>query len=76
MENEKEENYFPKDETVIESLNNAIINFQIVKFEKKFDRKDYPTINTLPKIITSVLMERMKLKNLRFEKKNDRSRVN
>ena len=69
MENEKEENYFSKDETVIESLNNAIINFQIVKFEKKFDRKDYPTINTLPKIITSVLMERMKLKNLRFEKK-------
>ena len=65
MENEEKENFFYKDETVIEIHNNAII----VKFEKNFNRKDYPTINTLPKIITSVLMERMKVKNLRFEKK-------
>ena len=76
MENEEKEIFFYRDETVIEIHNNAIINFQIVKFEKNFNRKDYPTINTLPKIITSVLMEKMKVKNLRFEKKKDRSRVN
>ena len=69
MENEEKENFFYRDETVIKTHNNTIINFQIVKFEKNFNRKDYPTINTLPKIITSVLMERMKAKNLRFEKK-------
>ena len=48
--------------------------FQIVKFEKSLNPKDYLTKETPPKIITSVLLESMDVKDLFFEKKNDRNR--
>ena len=43
--------------------------FQIVKFEKSLNPKDYLTKETPPKIITSVLLESMDVKDLFFEKK-------
>ena len=76
MEKEEEEKFFYEDKTFLEIHNNAKIDFQIVKFEKSFILKDYPTIGILPKIISSVLIERMKLNNLRFEKKYGRCRGN
>ena len=47
----------------------AKLEFQIVKFEKSFNPKDYPTIETPPKIISSVLLERADVKMLLFNKK-------
>ena len=43
--------------------------FQIVKFEKSLNPKDYLTKETPPKILTSVLIESMDLKSLFFAKK-------
>ena len=37
--------------------------------KKSFILKDYPTIETPPKIISSVLIEKMKLRHLKFKKK-------
>ena len=68
-EEEEDESFIYEDETRLGKLNNAIINFQIVKFEKSFILKDYPTIETPPKIISSVLIEKMKLRHLKFKKK-------
>ena len=41
--------------------------FQIVKFEKSFDLKDYPS--ETPKIISTVLLEKIDIKFLNFENK-------
>ena len=43
--------------------------FQIVKFEKSFNPNDYLTVGTLPKIISSVLIEKIDIKVLYFNKK-------
>ena len=43
--------------------------FQIIKFEKSFNSKDYPTVETLPKIISSVILEKMDIKSIFFSKK-------
>ena len=65
---EKEEDFAGENKTILET-NNLRIDFQIVKFEKSFNSKDYLTEETLPKIISSVLLERMEEKVLIFKKK-------
>ena len=65
---EKEDDFGGENKTFLET-NNTKINFQIVKFEKSFNSKDYLTVETLPKIISSVLLERMDNKALFFKKK-------
>ena len=55
--------------TTLETYDNADFGFQIVKFEKSFNPKDYPTIETPPKIISSVLLETMNVKQLFFGEK-------
>ena len=66
---------YKEDKTLLETYDR--VDFQIVKFEKSFNPKDYPTtIGILPKIISSVLTERMKINTLSFKKKNGRYGVN
>ena len=55
-------------ETEIKLFDN-LNTFQIVKFEKSLNPKDYLTKETPPKILTSVLLESMDLKSLFFKKK-------
>ena len=43
--------------------------FKIVKFEKSLNPNDYLTVGTLPKILTSVLIESLNVKSLRFTQK-------
>ena len=43
--------------------------FKIVKFEKSLNPNDYLTIGVLPKILTSVLIETLNVKSLRFTQK-------
>ena len=65
----KDDIFLKRDKTFLE-IDTINVNFQIVKFEKSFDSKDYPTrIGILPKIISSVLIEEMKINILKFEKK-------
>ena len=66
---EKENLLGLKDETILETYDSSKFGFQIVKFEKSFNLKDYPTIETPPKIISSVLLEAMKVKHLSFRNK-------
>ena len=64
----KEDDIHKEDKTLLETYDG--VDFQIVKFEKSFNPKDYPTtIGILPKIISSVLTERMKINTLSFKKK-------
>ena len=63
------EDIFRENKTFLENILNEKIDFQIVKFEKSFNSKDYLTVETLPKIISSVLLERMDVKVLFFRKK-------
>ena len=65
---EKEEDFAEENKTIL-GTNNLKTDFQIVKFEKSFNSKDYLTEETLPKIISSVLLERMEEKVLIFKKK-------
>ena len=65
----EKENVLVESKTLLETHDNAEFEFQIVKFEKSFNPKDYPTIETPPKIISSVLLEAMKIKFLVFNKK-------
>ena len=45
--------------------------FELVKFEKSFDKEDYlGTLGKLPKIISSVLIDKMETKVINFNKKN------
>ena len=72
--------YFIKktETTLITSFGKIPFIFQIVKFEKSFNIHDYPTFGlngnprpeTPPKIISTVLTEKMEKKILEFEEKN------
>ena len=63
----EKENILKKEfKTTLETHDNVKFEFQIVKFEKSFNLKDYPTIETPPKIISSVLLEEMSVKHLDF----------
>ena len=64
----EKEDVMGENKTFLETYN-AKIDFQIVKFEKSFNSKDYLTVETLPKIISSVLLERMDVKALFLKKK-------
>ena len=64
----EKDDFWGENKTILET-NNLRIDFQIVKFEKSFNSKDYLTEETLPKIISSVLLERMEKKILIFKKK-------
>ena len=55
--------------THINDFFSSKFEFQIVKFEKSFNPKDYPTVKTTPKIISSVLFESMNVENLSFREK-------
>ena len=55
--------------TNLETFDNVKSLFQIVKFEKSFNPNDYLTVGTLPKIISSVLIESSKKKILSFGEK-------
>ena len=55
--------------TLINDFFSSKFEFQIVKFEKSFNPKDYPTVKTTPKIISSVLFESMNVEKLSFRKK-------
>ena len=55
--------------TRINDFFSSKFEFQIVKFEKSFNPKDYPTVKTTPKIISSVLFESMNVEKLSFRKK-------
>ena len=55
--------------TLINDFFSSKFEFQIVKFEKSFNPKDYPTVETTPKIISSVLFESMNVEKLSFRKK-------
>ena len=62
-------NIVGESKTFLKTHDNTEFEFQIVKFEKSFNPKDYLTVETLPKIISSVLLESTKIKNLFFKKK-------
>ena len=55
--------------TLINDFFSSKFEFQLVKFEKSFNPKDYPTVKTTPKIISSVLFESMNVEKLSFRKK-------
>ena len=67
--NLEKENVLNETDTRLETYDNALSLFQIVKFEKSFNPKDYLTVGTLPKIISSVLIEKMDIKILGFRNK-------
>ena len=50
------------------SINN--VRFEIVKFEKSLNPKDYPTLKTQPKITSSVLIKKLKSVLLEFKDDN------
>ena len=62
---EKESIFVETETKLMDNLN----TFQIVKFEKSLNPKDYLTKETPPKILTSVLLEPMDTKGLVFQKK-------
>ena len=63
----KEDDIYKEDKTLLETYDR--VDFQIVKFEKSFNPNDYLTVGALPKIISSVLTERIKINALSFKKK-------
>ena len=65
----EKENILDEDTTVLNTLDNEKSLFQIVKFEKSFNPNDYLTVGSLPKIISSVLIENMNIKMLNFRNK-------
>ena len=67
--NLEKENILNEADTRLETYDNAKSFFQIVKFEKSFNPKDYLTVGALPKIISSVLIENMDIKRLSFRNK-------
>ena len=67
--NIEKENILNETNTLLETYDNVKSLFQIVKFEKSFNPKDYLTVGTLPKIISSVLIETIDVKILAFGKK-------
>ena len=67
--NLEKENILKVTNTVLETFDNRKSLFQIVKFEKSFNPNDYLTVGTLPKIISSVLIETTNAKVLSFGEK-------
>ena len=67
--NIEKENILNETNTRLRTYDNVKSLFQIVKFEKSFNPKDYLTVGTLPKIISSVLIETIDAKVLAFDKK-------
>ena len=65
----EKENFLKENKTILNTTKNSDSGFQIVKFEKSFNSKDYLTVEKLPKIISSVLLEEMDLKSIGFSKK-------
>ena len=68
----KEEN-FNKTKTTLDLIKLSPFEFEIVKFEKSFKGEDYYYIGAsekLPKIISSVLIDKIEGKMLNFKKKN------
>ena len=63
----KEDDIHTEDKTLLETYDR--VDFQIVKFEKSFNPNDYLTVGALPKIISSVLTEKIKINALSFKKK-------
>ena len=59
-----------KNETVLNLIKLNPFQFEIVKFEKSFKREDYGDSEKIPKIISSVLIDKVEGKMLRFNKKN------
>ena len=64
------EYFIKKTETTLTSFGKIPFIFQIVKFEKSFNIHDYPRPETPPKIISTVLTEKMEQKILNFQEKN------
>ena len=57
--------------TILKFISGGPFEFEIVKFEKSFDKEDYlGTFGKLPKIISSVLIDKMETKVIQFNKKN------
>ena len=65
----EKEDLFKENKTSLDTVKNMKTEFQIVKFEKSFNSKDYLTVEKLPKIISSVLLEEMDFKGISFNKK-------
>ena len=64
-------NEFEETKTILDFHGIGPFEFELVKFEKSFDEKDYlGTFGKLPKIISSVLIDKMEAKVLQFNKKN------
>ena len=57
--------------TILDFNGTGPFEFELVKFEKSFDKEDYlGTFGKLPKIISSVLIDKMETKVIQFNKKN------
>ena len=57
--------------TILKFIGGGPFEFEIVKFEKSFDKEDYlGTFGKLPKIISSVLIDKVETKVIQFNKKN------
>ena len=65
----EKEDFLKENKAFLKTTKNSYSEFQIVKFEKSFNSKDYLTVEKLPKIISSVLLEKMDLKSISFQKK-------
>ena len=62
---------FKETKTILDFYGIGPFEFEIVKFEKSFDEEDYlGTFGKLPKIISSVLINKTETKVLQFKKKN------
>ena len=60
-----------KTKTILDFHGTGPFEFELVKFEKSFDKEDYlGTFGKLPKIISSVLIDKMETKVIQFNKKN------
>ena len=60
-----------ENKTILDFHGTGPFEFELVKFEKSFDEEDYlGTFGKLPKIISSVLMDKMETKVIQFNKKN------
>ena len=60
-----------ENKTILDFHGTGPFEFELVKFEKSFDEEDYlGTFGKLPKIISSVLIDKMETKVIQFNKKN------
>ena len=60
-----------ENKTILDFRGTGPFEFELVKFEKSFDEEDYlGTFGKLPKIISSVLIDKMETKLIQFNKKN------